>query len=105
MFIIKEGTPTSDIGKGTDDSTKDHIQKWLQAQGLTVRTADEDKSYLDSHVQKEVDKMYADSMNEVDAGIFEGTGIKKNNNEKTSAYSLRAAKESLANKNAELEAL
>ena len=90
MFIIKEGTPTDKIGEGTENETKEKIAQWLESQGYTVRTSEQDTSFIKSAVQKEVDQVYSSSLRHVDDAILKHTGIQKEGNEKTTDYATRA---------------
>ena len=93
MFILKEDTPTDKIGEGTDDATKASIQKWLEGQGLTIRSQEQDESFIQSKVQSEVDTSYRNQNNKFDDFIKETTGVAKNANEKTTEYFTRSVKE------------
>ena len=97
MFIIKEGVTGDQIGQNTEDSTKQSIINWLGQNGYTVRTGDEDKSFVNSKVQTEVNNMYAKSRVELEERVKQLTGIDRTGDgEKASDYMERAFKEKLA---------
>lgn len=75
MFIIKEGTDPSRIGEGTEESTQGSIINWIKGKGYTVRSTEEDKSYLETNVQNEVNKMFAKQKVEIEEKVKELTGI------------------------------
>lgn len=90
MFIIKEGVEPEKIGEGTSPETVEAISKWLESQGRTIRTAEEDTSFISQKAQEEVDAMYRKHNETIDTALAELTGIKKNANEKTTDYMKRA---------------
>lgn len=95
MLTIKEGTPAEKVWSETPKETQDIVLKSLENAGHIVRTKDQDKEYVKSQVQTEADKVYKKHQDQVDATVFEITGIQKNAEEKTSDYQKRAITEKL----------
>ena len=89
MFTIKEGTAPDKIGEGTDDATKASIRKWLESDGSTIRSTEEDESFIQSKVQSEVDASYRNQNNKFDEFVKELTGVSKQASEKTTDYMKR----------------
>jgi hypothetical protein len=97
MFVIKEGTEPSKVGEGTEQSTQDSIVRWLAGSGFTVRTSDEDKSYVGTQIQNEVDKMFAKQKVQIEEKVKELTGIDRTGEgEKAIDYLTRAFNQRLA---------
>jgi hypothetical protein len=94
MFLIKEGI-TENFGKGTDDKTKKSIISWLEKEGLTVRTSEQDETFIKSKVQSEVDKAYSGFATDFEKVIKETTGVEKNPSEKATDYATRAVGDKL----------
>ena len=74
MLIVKEGTNGFD---GTDDATVKIIMDALEKQGKTVRTADEDKSFISANTKAAVDNAFAERNQQLENTIKEVTGIEK----------------------------
>ena len=76
-----------------------------EAEGMVVRTKDQDQQYLTNHVnavvsdrvktelQKEVDKEFGNAMRKIDEEIKTVTGVEKKPGEKTTDYAKRAVEE------------
>jgi hypothetical protein len=76
-----------------------------EAEGMVVRTKDQDQQYLTNHVnavvadrvkadlQKEVDKEFGNAMRKIDEEIKAVTGVEKKPGEKTTDYAKRAVEE------------
>ncbi len=79
--------------------------KGAEAEGLVVRTKEQDQQYLDNHVnavvdgrvkkdlQKKVDEEFGNAMRKIDDEIKAVTGIEKKPGEKTTEYAKRAVEE------------
>lgn len=79
--------------------------KGAEAEGLVVRTKEQDQTYLDNHVnavvdtrvkkdlQKKVDEEFGNAMRKIDDEIKAVTGIEKKPGEKTTEYAKRAVDE------------
>lgn len=93
MFILKEGTKPDESGIGTDEATRKSIVVWLEKDGATVRTQEQDIAYVGQKAQEEVDVMYRKHNETIDIAIAEATGINKKGNEKTSDFLKRALQE------------
>jgi hypothetical protein len=95
MFIIKEGTPADKVGEGTDQATLESITKFLEKQGHVIRTTDQDKTYLQTQTQTEINKVLGERNAQFEATILETTGITKTQGEKFHEYHKRALTEKL----------
>lgn len=95
MFIIKEGTPPEKIGEGTDPQTEQSIQKYLTSKGYVLRTADAEKSFLESHTQQQIDAAFSQRNTQLEQDIEQLTGIKRNSNEKHYDFLKRAVSDRL----------
>jgi len=88
MVILKDGT--TDL-EGTDAATMKIILDGLEKQGHTVRTAEQDKSYVTVNTQKAVDEAFQKRNQQLEDTIKEMTGIDKANaSEKYYDYFKRA---------------
>jgi hypothetical protein len=86
-------------------SFKADFIKGAEAEGMVVRTKEQDQQFLDNHVnavvddrvkkdlQKKVDEEYGNAMRKIDADIKSLTGIDKKPGEKTTEYAKRAIEE------------
>jgi hypothetical protein len=86
-------------------SFKEDFIKGAEAEGLIIRTKEQDQQYLDTHVKTVVDGKIAEvlkgkvgeefgkAMNQIDSEIKGITGVEKNNGEKTTDYAKRALAE------------
>src|SRR6478735_3558469 len=86
-------------------SFKADFVKGAEAEGLVVRTKEQDQQFLTNHVnatvadrvkaelQKEVDKEFGNAMRKIDDEIKAVTGIEKKPGEKTTDYAKRAVEE------------
>lgn len=74
MFIIKEG---SSGGEGTDAAVRQSITEWLEKEGLTVRTADQDKTFLAANQQKAIDEAFQKRNQQLEDTVKEITGVDK----------------------------
>jgi rubrerythrin len=90
MFIIKEGTPADKIGEGTDPNTLKSIESFLAKSGYVVRTADAEKSFLESHTQREIDSVTSRFATDLEKDVKTLTGLDKQANEKYYDYFKRA---------------
>jgi hypothetical protein len=90
MFIIKEGTPADKIGEGTDPNTIKSIESFLAKSGYVVRTADAEKTFLESHAQQQIDSLTSRFATDLEKDVKELTGVAKNANEKYYDYFKRA---------------
>lgn len=108
MFIIKEGTPADKIGENTTPETEQAIQKYLSSKGLTIRTKDQDESYIKTHTQQQIDDVTRRFATDLEKDVAEFTGIPRANNEKYYEYFKRASaeqKNNMASLNAKLAEL
>lgn len=94
MFIIKEGTPTDKVGEGTTADTIATINKYLEKQGYTIRTVDQDTKYT----QQKIDEAFFKRNNQLEQTIKEITGIEPKAEEKEKYFDFlkRAMSEKLA---------
>lgn len=90
MFIIKEGTAADKVGEGTTTETLASIQRFLEKQGLTIRTAEQEKTFLDSQKQEAINQVISERNRQMEDTILETTGINKNQGEKFHEYHKRA---------------
>lgn len=103
---VKKAAETSpELKTAIVSSFKDDFVKGATAEGLVVRTKEEDQSYLDNHVktvvdekvskelQTKVDAEFSKALSKIDEEIKSITGIEKNASEKTTAYAKRALAE------------
>jgi hypothetical protein len=86
-------------------SFKADFVKGAEAEGLVVRTKEQDQQFLTNHVnatvadrvkvelQKEVDKEFGNAMRKIDEEIKAVTGVEKKPGEKTTDYAKRAVEE------------
>lgn len=86
-------------------SFKADFVKGAEAEGLVVRTQEQDQQFLANHVnatvadrvkvelQKEVDKEFGNAMRKIDDEIKAVTGVEKKPGEKTTDYAKRAVEE------------
>jgi len=86
-------------------SFKADFVKGAEAEGLVVRTKEQDQQFLTNHVnatvadrvkaelQKEVDKEFGNAMRKIDDEIKAVTGVEKKPGEKTTDYAKRAVEE------------
>jgi hypothetical protein len=100
--IKSEAEKTPALKSEIFSSFKDEFLKGVQAEGMIVRSKDDDQKFLDNHVKTVVDGKvaeqlkekvaveYGKSMGEIDTFLKEITGVEKNNGEKTTAYAKRA---------------
>lgn len=90
MFVIKEGTPTDKVGEGTDPNTLKSIEAFLGKSGYVVRTADAEKSYLESYAQQQIDSATNRFAGDLEKDVKSITGIDRVPNEKYYDYFKRA---------------
>lgn len=90
MFIIKEGTPADKVGEGTSQEVIDSVTKFLEKSGYAVRTKEQETSYLASKEQEAINKVISERNTQMEATIFETTGIPKTQGEKFHEYHKRA---------------
>lgn len=103
---IKEAAEKQpELRKEILSSFKDEFVKGAEAEGMVVRTKDEDQKYLDNHVKTVVDtkvsealkpkldEEFSKTMSKIDEEIRSITGIEKKSGEKTTAYAKRAIEE------------
>lgn len=95
MFTIKEGTAPDKVGEGTPPEVLDSITKFLEKQGHVIRTVDQDKQYLETQKQAEINKVLGERNAQFEATILETTGIPKTQGEKFHEYHKRALTEKL----------
>jgi hypothetical protein len=95
MFVIKEGTAPDKVGEGTPPEVLSSISKYLEKTGYVVRTTDQEKEYLASKTQEGIDKVLGERNSQMEATIFETTGIQKTAGEKFHEYHKRAVAEKL----------
>lgn len=99
MLIVKEGTNGWD---GTDEATKKMVIEGLEKEGVTVRNAEQDKSYLTANSKKAVDTAFQERNQQLEDTVFEMTAVPKlNAGEKYYDYFKRA----IQVKNSELTTL
>lgn len=99
MLIVKEGTNGWD---GTDEATKKMAIEGLEKEGVTVRTAEQDKSYLTANSKKVIDEAFRERNQQLEDTVKKLTGIDKAHaGEKYYEYFERA----ITLKNTELTAL
>lgn len=90
MLVIKEGTNGFE---GTDAATREIILKAFEKEGLTVRTAEQDQTYLAANSQKAIDDAFKVRNQQLEDTIKEMTGVEKANaGEKYYDYFKRAIK-------------
>jgi hypothetical protein len=99
MFIIKEGTPADKIGEGTDPQTEQAIQQFLTKKGYVLRTTDQEKSFLETHTQQQIDAAFSQRNTQLEQDIESLTGIKRNSNEKHYDFLKRAVSSRLTEVN------
>lgn len=95
MLQIKEGTPAEKAWELTPPDLQQQILKQVESKGYIVRTTDDEKKYVSSQVQTEVDKAYSKHNSALDSSIAELSGVAKNSEEKTTDYLKRAVTEKL----------
>lgn len=93
MFIIKEGTPADKIGEGTPPEVLESITKHLEKTGHVVRTTEQEKTFLQTKTQEEINKVIGERNAQFEATILETTGIPKTQGEKFHEYHKRAVVE------------
>ncbi len=90
MLIVKEGTNGFE---GTDEATRKMITDAFEKEGLTMRNAEQDKSYLSANSKKAIDEAFQQRNQQLEDTIKEVTGIEKANaGEKYYDYFNRAMK-------------
>jgi hypothetical protein len=90
MLIVKEGTNGFE---GTDEATRKLINDAFEKEGLTMRSAEQDKSYLAANSKKAIDEAFQQRNQQLEDTIKEVTGIDKANaGEKYYDYFNRAMK-------------
>lgn len=99
MFTIKEGTAPDKVGEGTPPEVLDSITKFLEKSGHVIRTNDQDKQYLQTQTQAEINKVLGERNTQFEATILETTGITKTQGEKFHEYHKRAITEKLKDVN------
>lgn len=103
---IKEAAEKQpDLKKEILSSFKDEFIKGVEAEGMIVRTKEQDQTFLDNHVktvvdakvakelQPAVDAEFSKMMSRIDTEIQQITAIEKTAGEKTTAYAKRALSE------------
>jgi hypothetical protein len=73
-FIVKEGTAGFE---GTDEATQKLILEGLEKSGFVVRTQDQEKSYLSTYAQRQVDEAFSKRNMQLEQTIKELTGVEK----------------------------
>lgn len=87
-LIVKEGTNGYD---GTDDATEQLITAALEKKGLTIRTAAQDKTFLENNSQKLIDDAFQKRNQQLEDTIKRVSGVDKlNASEKYYDYFERA---------------
>lgn len=90
MLIVKEGTNGFE---GTDEATRKMITDAFEKEGLTMRSSEQDKSYLAANSKKAIDEAFQQRNQQLEDTIKEVTGIEKANaGEKYYDYFNRAMK-------------
>jgi hypothetical protein len=74
MLIVKEGTNGFE---GTDEATRKMIIDALEKEGITVRTADQDKTFLAANQQRAIDEAFQKRNQQLEDTIKEMTGVEK----------------------------
>lgn len=104
MFILKEGVEAGKAGEGTTKEIQESIIKWLNSQGITTRTAEEDESFVKSKSDKQFDEGYSKAMTEIDGSIQKLSKVEKKPNQKTTDYLADVIDNDAQTKIADLEA-
>lgn len=102
MFVIKEGT---EGGKETPKEIRESIIKWLESEGMNVRSKDDEKSFIDSAVQDEVNSIMSKRNQQITDDIKSLTGIEPESNERYFDYMKRAVNSKMEGLTSEIETL